>query len=122
MVSDPPLSAAGQPNELSPTELAARAGISPEEVARLVDFGILVPRGEGRPYRAADVLKVRVARVRGGRPADGGHGRGHPGGSPLVRVRRELALRAGELPQPSDPSRACRGGRPPLRVPAGPGG
>src|SRR5262245_63523713 len=73
MLSDPPPSPAGQPNELSPTELAARAGISPEEVERLVDFGILVPRGEGRPYRAADVLKVRVARAceAGGLPTEG---------------------------------------------------
>ena len=67
--STPP---AGQ-EELSPTELAARAGVSPEEVERLVNFGILVPRGGGRPFRAADALKVRVARAceTGGLPMEG---------------------------------------------------
>lgn len=73
MASDASPSPASQPNELSPTELATRAGISPEEVERLVEFGILVRRGGGRPYRAADVLKVRVARACevGGLPMEG---------------------------------------------------
>ena len=68
--SSPP---AGQPDELSPTELAAKAGISPEEVERLVTFGILVPRDGSRPFRAIDALKIRVARAceEGGLPMEG---------------------------------------------------
>jgi adenylate cyclase len=63
----------GQPEELAPAELAARAGISPEEVERLIGCGILVPREGPRPFRAADVLKVRVARAceAGGLPMEG---------------------------------------------------
>ena len=66
-------SPAGQPDELSPTELAARAGISSEEVERLVTCGILVPRDGGRPFRAVDALKIRVARAceEGGLPMEG---------------------------------------------------
>jgi len=66
-------SPAGRPDELSPTELAARAGISPSEVERLVEFGILVPRDGTRPFRAVDALKIRVARgcEEGGLPMDG---------------------------------------------------
>jgi adenylate cyclase len=61
------------PDELSPTELAARAGISPSEVERLVGFGILVPRDGSRPFRAVDALKIRVARAceEGGLPMEG---------------------------------------------------
>jgi class 3 adenylate cyclase len=64
---------AGQPDELSPTELAAKAGVSPEEVERLVTFGILVPRDGSRPFRAIDALKIRVARAceEGGLPMEG---------------------------------------------------
>ena len=64
---------AGQPDELSPTELAARAGISPEEVERLVTCGILVPRDGSQPFRAIDALKIRVARAceEGGLPMEG---------------------------------------------------
>ena len=66
-------SPAGQPEELAPAELAARAGISPEEVERLVASGVLVPRDGTRPFRTADVLKVRVARAceAGGLPMEG---------------------------------------------------
>ena len=66
-------SPAGQPDELSTEELAARAGISPEEVERLVGTGIVFPREGPRPFRAADVLKVRVARAceAGGLPMEG---------------------------------------------------
>ena len=64
---------AGQPDELSPTELAAKAGVSPEEVERLLTFGILVPRDGSRPFRAIDALKIRVARAceEGGLPMEG---------------------------------------------------
>lgn len=64
---------AGQPDELSPAELAAKAGVSPEEVERLVTFGILVPRDGSRPFRAIDALKIRVARAceEGGLPMEG---------------------------------------------------
>ena len=66
-------SSAGEPHELSPTELAARAGIPPSEVERLVRFGILVPRDGSRPFRAVDALKIRVARAceAGGLPMEG---------------------------------------------------
>jgi len=66
-------SPAGEPHELLPTELAARAGISPSEVERLVSFGILVPRDGSRPFRAVDALKIRVARAceEGGLPMEG---------------------------------------------------
>jgi adenylate cyclase len=66
-------SQAGQPDELSPTDLAARAGISPEELERLVAYGVLIPRDGTRPFRTADVLKVRVARAceAGGLPMAG---------------------------------------------------
>ena len=64
---------AGQPDELAPTEPAAKAGVSPEEVERLVTFGILVPRDGSRPFRAIDALKIRVARAceEGGLPMEG---------------------------------------------------
>jgi adenylate cyclase len=72
-MSDASPSSAGQLNELSPTELAARAGVSPSEVERLIGCGILVPREGPRPFRSADVLKVRVARAceAGGLPMEG---------------------------------------------------
>jgi adenylate cyclase len=73
VVSGASPSPAGRPDELSPTELAARAGISPSEVERLVGFGILVPRDGSRPFRAVDALKIRVARAceEGGLPMEG---------------------------------------------------
>ena len=73
MLSGESPSPAGEPHELSPTELAARAGISPSEVERLVSFGILVPRDGSRPFRAIDALKIRVARAceEGGLPMEG---------------------------------------------------
>ena len=73
MVSGASPSPAGRPDELSSTELAARAGISPSEVERLVSFGILVPRDGSRPFRVVDALKIRVARAceEGGLPMEG---------------------------------------------------
>jgi adenylate cyclase len=64
---------AGQPDDFSLGDLAARAGISPVEVERLIGCGILVPREGPRPFRTADVLKVRVARAceAGGLPMEG---------------------------------------------------
>ena len=60
--------------ELSGAELAARAGVGIEEVQRLVTHGVLVPRqGRGAPFRAVDVMKIRVARAceEGGLPMEG---------------------------------------------------
>jgi adenylate cyclase len=60
--------------ELSGAELAARAGVGEEEIQRLVTHGVLVPRaGRVAPFRAVDVLKVRVARAceEGGLPMEG---------------------------------------------------
>jgi adenylate cyclase len=60
--------------ELSGAELAARAGVGEEEIQRLVSHGVLVPRaGRVAPFRAVDVLKVRVARAceEGGLPMEG---------------------------------------------------
>jgi class 3 adenylate cyclase len=73
VIPDATSSPAGQPDELSPEELASRAGISAEEVERLVELGILVPRDGSRPFRAVDALKIRVARgcEEGGLPMEG---------------------------------------------------
>jgi adenylate cyclase len=73
VIPDTTSSPAGQPDELSTDELAARAGTPPEEVERLVELGILVPREGGRPFRAVDALKIRVARgcEEGGLPLEG---------------------------------------------------
>src|SRR4029453_10713855 len=60
--------------ELSGAELAARAGVGIEEIQRLVPHGVLVPRqGRGAPFRAVDVMKIRVARAceEGGLPMEG---------------------------------------------------
>ena len=60
--------------ELSGAELAARAGVGDEEIQRLVTHGVLVPRrGRGAPFRAVDVLKIRVAQAceEGGLPMEG---------------------------------------------------
>jgi adenylate cyclase len=67
---------AGAPSseKLSGAELAARAGVGEQEIQRLVTHGVLVPRqGHGTPFRAVDVLKIRVARAReeGGLPMEG---------------------------------------------------
>jgi adenylate cyclase len=63
----------GRPDELSIEELAARAGIPPEEVQRLVACGILVAREGSQPFRGIDALKIRVARAceEGGLPMEG---------------------------------------------------
>ena len=73
MISSATSPPAGQPDDLSLGELAARAGISSEEVERLVACGILVPRVGSRPFRAVDALKIRVARAceEGGLPMEG---------------------------------------------------
>jgi adenylate cyclase len=60
--------------ELSGAELAARAGVGDEEIQRLVSHGVLVPRaGRVAPFRAVDVLKIRLARAceEGGLPMEG---------------------------------------------------
>jgi adenylate cyclase len=60
--------------ELSGAELAARAGVGEQEIQRLVAHGVLVPRhGRAAPFRAVDVLKIRVARAceEGGLPMEG---------------------------------------------------
>jgi adenylate cyclase len=60
--------------ELSGAELAARAGVGEEEIQRLVTHGVLAPRqGRVAPFRAGDVLKIRVARAceEGGLPMEG---------------------------------------------------
>jgi adenylate cyclase len=60
--------------ELSGTELAARAGVGDEEIQRLVTHGVLVPRqSRAAPFRAVDLLKIRLARAceEGGLPMEG---------------------------------------------------
>ncbi|MFB3739504.1 MAG: MerR family transcriptional regulator [Candidatus Velamenicoccus archaeovorus] len=42
-------------------ELAARAGVPASTVRRLIDVGVLHPRGTGSPFGAVDVQTVRVA-------------------------------------------------------------
>jgi hypothetical protein len=59
---------------LSGAELAARAGVGEQEIQRLVSHGVLVPRaGRVAPFRAVDVLKIRVAGAceEGGLPMEG---------------------------------------------------
>lgn len=73
MSGDPPAIAPSS-EELSGAELAARAGVGEEEIQRLVTYGVLVPRaGRIAPFRAVDVLKIRVARAceEGGLPMEG---------------------------------------------------
>jgi adenylate cyclase len=67
---------AGAPSseELSGAELAARAGVGEQEIQRLLAHGVLVPRqGRVAPFRAVDLLKIRVARAceEGGLPMEG---------------------------------------------------
>jgi class 3 adenylate cyclase len=59
--------------ELTAADLAARAGVGQAEIERLVGHGVLVPREGPAPFRAADLLKIRVARAceEGGLPMDG---------------------------------------------------
>jgi len=70
---DHPSDPASEPGELTASELAARAGVEQAEIERLVGYGVLVPRGGRAPFRAADLLKIRVARAceEGGLPMDG---------------------------------------------------
>jgi adenylate cyclase len=59
---------------LSGAELAARAGVGEQEIQRLVSHGVLVPReGQVAPFRAVDLLKIRLARAceEGGLPMEG---------------------------------------------------
>src|SRR4029450_13356623 len=84
--------------ELSGAELAARAGVGDEEIQRLVSHGVLVPRaGRGAPFRAVDVLKIRLARA-----CEGG---GRRGGAPPSRPPG---------PRKTRPARACEGGGLPM--------
>jgi adenylate cyclase len=46
---------------LSAARLADLAGVTAAEVARLVEFGVLVARDGGKPFLEADVAKVRLA-------------------------------------------------------------
>jgi hypothetical protein len=65
---------ASSSEELSGAELAARAGVGEQEIERLVTHGVLVPRaGQVAPFRAIDILKIRVARAceEGGLPMAG---------------------------------------------------
>jgi adenylate cyclase len=58
---------------LGRTALVARAGVTDEELERLIDKGIVVPRDTDPPFRTADILKIRVARAceEGGLPISG---------------------------------------------------
>jgi adenylate cyclase len=47
--------------ELSASGLADLAGVAEDEVARLVEFGVLEPRDGAGPFRETDVQKVRLA-------------------------------------------------------------
>ncbi len=62
-------------DELSSADLAAQAGVTQDEIERLVAHGVLVMRqGEvSRPFRGVDVLKIRVALAceEGGLPMEG---------------------------------------------------
>jgi hypothetical protein len=47
--------------ELSASGLADLAGVAEDEVGRLVELGVLVPRDGAGPFRETDVQKVRLA-------------------------------------------------------------
>jgi adenylate cyclase len=73
-MSGEPGASAPSTEELSGAELAARAGVGEQEIQRLVAHGVLVPRqGRVAPFRAVDLLKIRVARAceEGGLPMEG---------------------------------------------------
>lgn len=57
---------------LSRARLAARAGVAEDEIDRLAEAGVLVPREDDLPFRTVDVLKIRVARAceEGGLPME----------------------------------------------------
>jgi class 3 adenylate cyclase len=48
---------------MSKPELAVHAGVDVAEIDRLVDAGVVVARDDDPPFRAVDVLRVRVARA-----------------------------------------------------------
>lgn len=52
-----------EPAELTAPELAARAGVPDEEIARLAAHGVLEPRDGDRPYRTVDAIKIRFAQA-----------------------------------------------------------
>jgi adenylate cyclase len=58
---------------LSKADLAAQAGVGEGEIDRLVEARVVVPRDEDPPFRASDVLRVRVGRAceAGGLPMEG---------------------------------------------------
>ena len=60
-------------DRLSEQELAARSGVDPGLVRRVVDLGILLPREEGEVFAASDARRVRLAAAcdRAGLPLDG---------------------------------------------------
>ena len=47
--------------ELSVLELAGRAGVTQEDIRRLVQLGILVPGDGERPFTSGDVWRIRLA-------------------------------------------------------------
>jgi class 3 adenylate cyclase/DNA-binding transcriptional MerR regulator len=60
-------------DELSVLELAGRAGVTREDVRRLVQLGILVPGDGERPFTSGDVWRIRLASAcgEGGLPLEG---------------------------------------------------
>lgn len=48
-------------DRLSEQELAARSGVDPGFVRRLVDLGILLPGQQGEVFAASDARRVRLA-------------------------------------------------------------
>jgi len=50
-------------DEISAADLAARAGVSEREIERMVELGILSPRGSASSFRPDDVQLVRFARA-----------------------------------------------------------
>src|SRR5262245_75754 len=107
------LRAMASSEELSGAELAARTGVGEQETQRLVTHGVLVPRpGRGAPFRAVDVLKIRLARAceEGGLPMEGIAEAVRAGHLSFAFVE-SWPLRALGRARPGDPCRAGhRGG------------
>jgi hypothetical protein len=57
---------------MSRAGLTALAGVDVDEIDRLLEAGVLVLRGDDLPFRAVDVLMIRVARAceEGGLPIE----------------------------------------------------
>jgi hypothetical protein len=98
---------------LSRAELAGTAGVDEAEIDRLVDAWVLVERDTPKgPFRAVDVLKIRVARAceEGGLPIEA-MAAAIKKGRLSFAFPRDLAVRSRNGASRADTRRAGGGGR-----------